>query len=207
MSEEATTQEEPKEPEETSAPESSPEPQLKPGQVVMTQEEINSIVAREVAKATRKTKRELKAQMAEDKNQPESNPELSADVLTPLMEKLEALESKLSQQESEKDFEAAVAGVQMTDQQRQIAKALHGKSEFSVFLEGIKGGQPPPPKGETPYNSPGGPSPQPGVDRGDPPWKWSGEDVAALKRDGKLLEKLKEWRKAQGGNRLFPAKK
>jgi hypothetical protein len=161
---------------------------VQPQESVFTQTELNNIVAREVAKAKRSVK---KAQPTIKQQEPTTSAGES-DAIKALTEQFQSLASLVSDQVTEKEFEAKTSGLQMDGDDRASLK-LSFQSDPELFSRQVAKmkakHEPPAPKGEG-FSGIGAPNPIAAQDRETDPMNWDADTVARYRADGTFLKRI-----------------
>lgn len=183
-----------------------------PADRVYTQAQVNSMLAKEAAKAKRRAKRELESKMAETptKQQEPAAPAVENEQLNDLMSKVEQMAAKAEEAESRAAFRDATSGLSLDERGERILSTLfrHDREAFDAEVEARRSADlPPAAKGPGP-NIPGAPNGTPPGTISANPAEWNKDDVARMRSDGTFLKKLQEHRASLpgGGGGLFPLK-
>lgn len=184
-----------------------------PPPVTFTQEQVNDLLAKERATATRKAKQAAKATPVAPPVEPPSGAAqvpVADDRLDKLIGVVEGLVTSQSDRDQASEFTSAIVGLTMDENEAAIAPTLfkHDKTQFEALVARVKlRDAPPDPKGPG-FQSPGAPAPNAVTGIGTDPKDWSADDVEVLRASGQLLPTLKNHRDGLTGGRgkLFPAK-
>lgn len=174
------------------------EPQIPEG--YLSQDEVNNIVAREVAKERRKAKRaQPKPQEAAASAEHDIAEIVQAAVqaaTTPLAERIDSMQQEQAAVKTAAEFKVAIAGLEMNDEDTSMLRTLfeHNRAAFDSAVKARRAADlPPEPKGPGPSNIPA-PSPTPAADRLGNPVTWDKDTIARLQADGTFLQRIKEHR-------------
>ena len=180
-----------------------------------TQEQVSSIVAKEVAIATRKATKAAKAVMAQPTNQEPTTSTGDIASLTETVSNLVGVVKGMSEKQAAAEisqaFTAEIAGLQLSDTDTKMLQSLrvNAPDVFALKLAEFKSvDQPPPATGPGMTPSPGAPSATPNAPDPENPNTWTKDDIASMKKAGTFKENLKKARNSAPGGRggLFPAK-
>ncbi len=167
-----------------------------------TQEDLNRFLAKEKAKLERKYEAQINQTKTTVPAKNESPPPASSDV-TALQQKLEKLEASMRDQ----SFAAAVAGLEMSDEDREALREVYGTKAFDLAVKPFKASKATPPPAlsaatakTTPGMTPSGP---PQLDREHGLTGATKDDVSRWKADGSLLKRAEFHRNSMGGEFTF----
>ncbi len=159
-----------------------------------TQEEVNRIVADRLSRE----KRRIEAEQASKSNQTKKAPVKDEPPPPDLSEKVEALQKRLE----DMGFDNAVAGLELSEEDREDLRELYGTKHFSKLLAAAKATAPAPkpaPK-STPGITPQGPA------QADRETGFSGatmDDIRRWREEGTLLTRAEQHRNGMGGSYTF----
>lgn len=176
-----------------------------PKESVFTQSELNSIVAREVAKAKRSVK---KAQPT--KQEPTASTGESFEAIAALTAQVEALTQMTTARAADEDFAAKVAGIEMdSDERASLRLAFSGNPElFARQVAKHKAKHEPPVVEGEAFAGIGAPNPIAAQDRETNPMEWTADTVARYRADGTFLKRIADYKATLpgGSGGLFKAK-
>ena len=181
-------------------------------EVTFSQEQVNALLAKERATATRKAKQTPKAPT---KEQPQNVPNDAIAMLTEQVSALtglvQASTDKQIAQEASNAFIADTASLNISDTDKAVLKTLkeHSPETYQAKLKEYRSvDNPPDPKGPG-HITPGAPSAKPAEADMTQPTSWSRDDIDAMHAAGTFKANLKKARAALPGGRgnLFPAKR
>ncbi len=180
---------------------------VQPQESTFTQSELNKIVAREVAKA----KRSVKKAQPSTQQEPSISTEQTADPrLDIVLEKLAAFEEANKAKEQQSAFLADVAGLHLSDVDKDAARVLHGASPdlFAKFIADRKSADAPPAPQGPGFSGIPAPNAIPTSDRQTNPIDWTQEDIAVMRKNGTFLKRVNEYKAGLpgGAGGLFPVK-
>ena len=174
---------------------------------MFTQNEVNAFLAKETSKIKRRLRKQPKQPIETD--QPSAD-EGSATVqaLEKILSRLESLESATATAKKDDSFEAVLAGREIDSDVRNLLYQTFDPANPDATAVMIAKLAPAPEAPAQGYSSPGAPSKSADTMRGLDPMQWSKDDIEVLKREGRFLESLEQWRESLpgGGNGLMATK-
>lgn len=179
-----------------------------------SQEQVNAIVAREVARTKRAaSKAQPKKETTTSIERMDLSEQIRAAVsnaIGPVTEQLEAMKAETHAAKMANEFMVATEGLSISESDKGMLQTLfqHNREAFDAQVKARKSvDAPPEPRGNGVSAIPA-PNPTPSADRLGAPHTWSKDDVARMRADGTLLSNVKKYRDSLpgGGGGLFPAK-
>jgi len=174
---------------------------------MFSQNEVNAFLAKETSKIKRRLRKQTKQTIEPD--QPVAD-EGSATVqaLEKILSRLESLESASATAKKDGSFESMIAGREIDSDVRDLLYQTFDPANPDATAAMIAKLAPAPEAPAQGYSSPGAPSQSAETMRGLDPMQWSKDDIEVLKREGRFLESLEQWRASLpgGGNGLMATK-
>ncbi len=186
----------------------APAPSPPPG---FSQEEVNNIVARELAKQERKLKKALQPQQQETTIDIGQSPAILAlaEQIKEIGGLVKGTVEKAAQSEKEALFAADTAGLTLSDAKKKSLMVLQAHPDlYAAELAELKAkDSPPAPKGPG-FNGTGAPNAVPNAADPTNPQSWSADEIASMRANGTFLSNLKAYRTnlPGGSGGLFPLK-
>ena len=174
---------------------------------MFSQNEVNAFLAKETSKIKRRLRKQTNKTIEADQPAPDEG-SATVQALEKILSRLESLESASATAKKDGSFESMIAGREIDSDVRDLLYQTYDPANpdaTAVMISKLAPAQEAPAQG---YSSPGAPSQSAETMRGLDPMQWSKDDIEVLKREGRFLESLEQWRASLpgGGNGLMATK-
>lgn len=188
-------------------------PEIEPdstAEKMFSQNEVNAFLAKETSKIKRRLRKQQQQPINESEPITVTEESATVQALEKILTRLESLESASATAKKDGSFDSMIAGREIDSDVRDLLYQTfdpENPDATAAMIAKLAPGSAPEPPARG-YTSPGAPSQSAETVRGPDPLKWSKDDIEVLKREGRFLESLEQWRASLpgGGNGLMATK-